>query len=55
MGWDEANDREHGPARERRAREPEAEHGFWVRYWEVLRAIGVRGGGFMVSFWFALL
>ena len=43
MGWDKANDRERGPARESRAREPEAEHGFWVRYWEVLRAKGVRG------------
>jgi len=36
MGWDQANDRERGQARERREGGPEAEHGFWVRYWEVL-------------------
>ena len=32
------------PPRERGAGEPEAEHMFWCRYWQVLRAKGVQAG-----------
>src|SRR5258708_4128111 len=32
------------PPRERGAGEPEAEHMFWCRYWQVLRTKGVQAG-----------
>jgi hypothetical protein len=44
MGWNDTNSPGPWPARERRSGETEAEHAFWVRYWEVLRTKGIPTG-----------
>ena len=40
----DASNSERFPSRERGAGEPEAEHTFWCRYRDVLRAKGVQAG-----------